>query len=342
MSKAASMAAPVMTVQQSFDALCMTVRRRNTFVKDRVRYMNSLSSRIRVALADHEYHRLRAEGKDHVEACGLSVKWTKENKEVISELYKSLIAPLMNLTEDGVDKAIERNEAKNLWKDYPAEKAHIDKTMVHLRPAITTCTQEIASEEKRLKQIVKTLPIWNEWAVGIMGVGEVSFGNLLGEINAIPSSFDDPAKIRKRLGLAVFDGHCQGKKNGIRISGDDCKKQMCSPSAFTAARMLVDSILMKKAANGPYCQAYDIKKAEYVQEGEAFNAAGEEAYPDLPVVERLKKKVFVTRQTMDDRARRWLASYFVNHLYKAWMKTEGKRADWPDQYGFIKMKKAVA
>ena len=68
--------------------------------------------------------------------------------------------------------------------------------------------------EKDIKASVKQLPLWNNWAVNVKGLGEVSFGGILGECGTMPGDFRNPSCLWKRLGLAVIDNERQRRVAG--------------------------------------------------------------------------------------------------------------------------------
>lgn len=68
--------------------------------------------------------------------------------------------------------------------------------------------------EKDIKASVRKMPLWSEWGLGVKGLGEVSFGGIVGECGIMPGEFRNPSCLWKRLGLAVIGNERQRKVIG--------------------------------------------------------------------------------------------------------------------------------
>lgn len=79
--------------------------------------------------------------------------------------------------------------------------------------ALAPLAQSQANVEKEMAAVAKALPIWTEWGKGVRGFGELSCAKIVagtGEMTA----YSNPAKVWKRLGLAVIGGERQRKVAG--------------------------------------------------------------------------------------------------------------------------------
>jgi hypothetical protein len=71
------------------------------------------------------------------------------------------------------------------------------------------------SVESDMKKLARQLPVW-KWVKGVRGVGELGLGVIVAEAGDLTidgnfaGSYSTPAKVWKRLGLAVFAGRRQG------------------------------------------------------------------------------------------------------------------------------------
>lgn len=70
-----------------------------------------------------------------------------------------------------------------------------------------------AALERRLRKLAEALPIWKSWGADIRGFGALSLAAIVGEAGDV-GSFSNPAKLWKRMGLAVIGGERQRKKSG--------------------------------------------------------------------------------------------------------------------------------
>lgn len=103
-----------------------------------------------------------------------------------------------------------------LWVAVSKTPDHDMRAM--LEPIFAAMAPLIESQkwiEKDVKASVKQLPLWTEHAVDIKGLGEVSFGGIIGELAALPGGYRNPSCVWKRMGLAVI-------RNGRqrRVAGD--------------------------------------------------------------------------------------------------------------------------
>lgn len=67
--------------------------------------------------------------------------------------------------------------------------------------------------EGLLRKEARKLPIWQAWVQGIRGIDVLSLGQVIAETGDL-ANYDCPAKVWKRMGLAVLDGMRQRKMSG--------------------------------------------------------------------------------------------------------------------------------
>lgn len=100
--------------------------------------------------------------------------------------------------------------------DEAREGVDVDPTLSFaVMPFITSIERTFAPEraalEKRLKKLARQLPIWTGWALDVRGFGELSLAAVVGEAGNL-TGYSNPAKLWKRMGLAVVRGERQRRK----------------------------------------------------------------------------------------------------------------------------------
>jgi hypothetical protein len=137
--------------------------------------------------------------------------------------------------------------------------------------------------EKALLQLVKELPVYN-WILALRGVGPLSLAGIVGEAGDL-SSYGNPAKLWKRMGLAVINGERQRKKEGEAgiVHG-------YNPSRRSLMWTVGDCIIR---AGGPLKELYNQRK-EY----------------EAPRVK--------TKMHAHNRAKRYIEKRLLRDLWRAW------------------------
>lgn len=125
--------------------------------------------------------------------------------------------------------------------------------------------------EKDIKANVKQLPLWNDWAVDVKGLGEVSFGGIIGECATLPGEYRSPAALWKRMGLAVI-----GDGRQRRVAGDAALLHGYSPDRRSLMWNIGNGLIKAQVRNpkgedgkpigeavaiGPFGQLYLDRKA---------------------------------------------------------------------------------
>jgi len=81
--------------------------------------------------------------------------------------------------------------------------------LIEARKGIETARLQV---EKRLLVLAKDMPV-ADWTEGVRGVGLLSIAGIVGEAGDL-GNYSNPAKLWKRMGLAVIGGERQRKKEG--------------------------------------------------------------------------------------------------------------------------------
>lgn len=138
--------------------------------------------------------------------------------------------------------------------------------------------------ERRLAKLAKALPV-APWIQGVRGVGMASLAAIVGEAGDL-SAYSNPAKLWKRLGLAVMpDGTRQR-----RVSGDAALDHGYSPARRSVV-WNIGACIVK--AGGPLKLIYDARKAYELER-------------------------VATKGHAHNRAQRYVEKRFVRDLWIAW------------------------
>ncbi len=176
--------------------------------------------------------------------------------------------------------------------------------------------------EKRLEQIVVMLPIWN-WAKTVRGLGPISLASLLGETGDL-ANYANPAKVWKRMGLAVFNGESQR-----RVTGDAAIEQGYSPIRRSIAWNIGECVIKAQwrkegGALGNAGKLY----GEYKARISAANEAGTYAETATRIVTRMKKAGKkplpenvagrLTPGHINNRAKRYMTKKLIAQIWGEW------------------------
>jgi hypothetical protein len=142
--------------------------------------------------------------------------------------------------------------------------------------------------EKRLEKLARELPVW-QWAEGVRGLGALSLAQIVAECGDL-SKYDNPARVWKRMGLAVIGGERQRKVT----DPEQAKEHGYNPQRRSIMFVVGDN-LVKLNQGGPYRTYYLAEKARQA-----------ELHPDLkPIV-------------IDRRAKRHMTKRLLKHLWQVW------------------------
>jgi transposase len=162
---------------------------------------------------------------------------------------------------------------------YPPVLAHLEKHKT-----------ELATERKRwernLASIAEDHPLW-PLVHEIRGIGPLSFGQVIAEIGDF-KAYDNPAKVWKRMGLAVIAGRAQRRTT----NKEEAVLQGYNPIRRKVMYIVADNLI--KLNKGIYRQLYDERK-RYESEH----------HPEL------------TKKHIDLRARRYMTKRLLRDLWSA-------------------------
>lgn len=146
--------------------------------------------------------------------------------------------------------------------------------------------------EKRMESLAGELPVW-VWGHGVRGFGALGLAQIVAECGDL-ANYANPAKVWKRMGLALVNGERQGK----RTDPEEALAHGYSPERRSIMYVIADS-LMKGNRDGEY-------RTYYLAEKERQR----EKLPDAPAAH------------IDNRARRHLAKRLLRDLWRAWWALE--------------------
>lgn len=138
---------------------------------------------------------------------------------------------------------------------------------------------------RHIERLAKQTPVY-EWAKQQKGTGPINLGLILGELGDL-RLYSNPAKVWKRMGLAVEDGVAARRKKGVQMG--------YSPTRRTVMHNLGECLL--KRNDGVYRKAYDDRKAYELART-----------PDMPPIAAHK------------RALRYMEKLWLKHLWIEWRK----------------------
>lgn len=160
-------------------------------------------------------------------------------------------------------------EAGKLYKVVAAGEVHpITNWCLPFLEARAIVATARKAREKEMTKLATALPHY-DWVQGVRGFGPLSYGQLLAETGAL-TNYENPAKVWKRMGLAVIDGERQRK-----IAGDKALEHGYSPRRRSIVWNIGDCII--KAGSPQYRPIYDHQKeielARCETKGHAHNRA---------------------------------------------------------------------
>lgn len=145
--------------------------------------------------------------------------------------------------------------------------------------------------EKHLERLATELPVW-PWVASVRGFGALGLAQIVGECGDL-HNYANPAKVWKRMGLAVIDGARQGK----RTDPEEALAHGYSPHRRSIMYVSSDS-LIKGNRDGAY-------RAYYLAEKERQRAK----LPDAP------------QAHIHNRALRHTAKRLLRDLWRSWRAT---------------------
>jgi hypothetical protein len=111
--------------------------------------------------------------------------------------------------------------------------------------------------EKHVCKIIEDSPVWKQWAEPKRGVGSLTLAKIIGETGDL-KTYSNPAKVWKRMGLAVCGGTRQGNA-GKGATAADWEARGYSPRRRSLMWNFGDCQIKSR---GAYRDLYDARKAE--------------------------------------------------------------------------------
>lgn len=192
-----------------------------------------------------------------------------------------------------------------------------DETLARqLGPTIVTAIRSaepwddaLAQTHKQMEAAARTLPVY-PWAQAINGFGDRGLAIIVGEAGDL-SVYANPAKLWKRMGLAVIDGKRQGSPGGGATAEDWIRHAYCKPRR-SQMFVIADSLLKKESE---YRDLFLTRLPTEVQN----------AGPDHPTIAFRGVKKNARGEEYDSysaharaRARRYVEKRLLRNLWRAW------------------------
>ena len=139
--------------------------------------------------------------------------------------------------------------------------------------------------ERELKRIIKKLPIWPHVRDNMFGLGDLGLALIVGAAGDL-ANYSNPAKLWKRMGMAVIDGERQRKCT----DAEKAVKHGYKPANRAILWNIEDAIVK---VGGPYRALYDERKIIELAKG-------------------------LTKMHAHNRAKRYVGKRLLRDLWNAW------------------------
>ena len=167
---------------------------------------------------------------------------------------------------------------------------------------------------KEMERLAKQLPVWS-WAEGVKGFGDVSLATIIAETGNL-SNYDNPAKVWKRMGVAVLDDIRQG---GLP---KNAPAELWIEHGYSRQRRSrlwnIGKALIKSNGTGRYRTIYLERKETEVRKAEAEGLTVAPAAK----IPKGKAKLYRSHGHIDNRARRYMEKRLLRDLWEAWPNQE--------------------
>jgi hypothetical protein len=213
-------------------------------------------------------------------------------RDTAGAVERRLFSYCYALCSASMDKAAAKTEAGKMSKAALKGDAPIELVAMRCDLLIDhhkAMKAQQAEQEKALDKLAKQLPAWS-WVDAFKGLGPGGFAEIVAHCGDL-GQYDNPAKVWKRMGLAVFDGKAQGK----RKDAAEAAIHGFSPRRRAVMHCLGESILRARRLNPEYGEIYDARKAL------------EAAKPECQ-----------TKMHAHKRAMRYIEKRLLKHLWQAW------------------------
>jgi hypothetical protein len=187
---------------------------------------------------------------------------------------------------------------KAITKGKPTDECRYVVAFVSMMVQAQSTTMKALDEqrktlEKHVCKIIEDSPVWKQWAEPKRGVGSLTLAKIIGETGDL-KTYSNPAKVWKRMGLAVCGGTRQGNA-GKGATAADWEARGYSPRRRSLMWNFGDCQIKTR---GAYRDLYDARKAEQ----------NEVTMPD-----KYKNKMHAHLS-----AQRYMEKRFLKELWGAW------------------------
>lgn len=161
--------------------------------------------------------------------------------------------------------------------------------------------------EGRCKVLARQLPLYRYFVEPINGLGPLGFAQILGEAGDL-TTYSNPAKLWKRMGVAVINGQRQR-----RVTGAEALEHGYSPQRRSILWNIGDALLKKQNV---YKDVYDARKVSETQKAlqEGLTVLPQAQIDRLPAA---KKKQHRSLGHIHARAKRYTEKRLLRDLWRA-------------------------
>lgn len=270
------------------------------------------------------------------ETIGAIRYWHRQRQFAIAQRKRvdlavgSFVRMLLGFRVDAsdIDRKAVRDRAAAIISAVEAEakgKEHLcaDRQLDECRPIILASIASRApfdqverDAERHMRKLVRSLPIY-PWSQETRGLGDLGLAQIIGEAGDL-SMYDNPAKLWKRMGLAVMSGKRQGAP-GANAGKDEWIAHGYSPARRSIMWNIGGSLLK---AGGPYADLIRERK-----EVERLKALGEglEVKPAAQIKPKEKDRCRSVGH-IANRAQRYAEKRLLRDLWRAWREANEKSA----------------
>lgn len=256
------------TVHQDFNAICLDLRELQARRKDLIRARTGLTNRIR-AITRRFVDVQVVKGEKDSEGLKHADKLFNE----ISRMHRG-----QKNDDDQVPAAV---DAYAICLPFFSAREPLDASIKLI--------------EKEMIKCARKLPAY-DWVKSVRGFGEKNLACIIGETGDL-FLYANPAKVWKRLGLAVIHGERQRKTTDAELAIE----MGYSPTRRSAVYLLGESLIKGQGKDenaGPYRRVYDVRKAYELERDPEMKPAHAHA----------RAKRYMEKRVIRDLWRAWRAS----------------------------------
>jgi len=185
--------------------------------------------------------------------------------------------------------------------------AHIVVPQIEMRGK----TDELeAVPTKAMTRLAEQLPV-HQWALGVRGFGALGLAIIVGEAGDL-GNYANPAKLWKRMGVAVIDGKRQG---GLLKTAAKSEWTAHGYNRVRRSRLYTIGSALIMSGETPYRQVY-LDRKRY--ETERAQAEGLTVAPAAKIPKN-RHEEYRSLGHIDNRARRYVEKRLLRDLWRAWI-----------------------